>query len=132
MYYPYIEPDYEMGYRCERDKMCGEGKIEKLENAPKPPYMRAHYVRFLNGAHTKWHFHSGEQLLLATEGIGLVEFQNLPEVTLEKGDRIIIPAGDLHRHGAQKKGNFIHLAVTCGYISWSEDDPCTVQSYSRG
>lgn len=121
MYYPagkirYAKPD--------PTQMCGDGRIEDLDHAPRPPHLRAAYVKFVNGAHTKWHYHSGEQLLLATEGKGFVEFQGSPILEIHEGDRVFIPTGVWHRHGAVEGGTVVHLAVTCGKTEWDRKDTC--------
>ena len=104
--------------------MCGDGRIEVLKHAPQSPYLRAKYVKFVNGAHTKWHYHTGEQLLLATEGTGFVEFRGLPDATLQKCDRAFITPGVWHRHGAAEGKTLVHLAVNTGETVWDKDDPC--------
>ncbi len=122
MYYPSGEIKYR---KPDPEKMCGDGRIELLEHAPQSPYLRAKYVRFVNGAHTKWHYHTGEQLLVGTKGTGFVEFRGLPDVTLCKGDRVFIPAGVWHRHGAAAGETLMkHLAVTTGETKWDKKDRC--------
>ena len=47
-------PDYEIKYgEPDCTKMCGDGTIEEFEQAHASPYLRALYVKFVNGAHTK-------------------------------------------------------------------------------
>ena len=123
MYFPPpSEEDYDEPHP---KRMCGDGRIEKVNHKPGPPFQfRSAYVRFTNGAFTKWHCHTGEQLLVATEGKGFVQFQGLAPQTLEQFDRIFIPAGVWHRHGARDGETFLHLAVTCGKTEWDEDDSC--------
>lgn len=101
-------------------KMFGVGRMEKLQRGPAPPCLRAAYVKFVRGAHTRWHppYHHGEQLLLVAQGKGSVEFQNLPTLKIRKGDRVFVPAGALHRHGALEGETMIHLAVTTGETIW--------------
>lgn len=121
MYYPaseikYAEPDVAT--------MCGDGRIEKLDYAPVAPYLRAAHVKFVDGAHTKWHYHTGGQLLMPTEGIGFVEFRGLPLLQIRMGDRLFIPIGVWHRHGAQKGKTMTHIAVTSGDTVWDMSDKC--------
>ena len=118
-------PDYEIKYGGpDPAKMCGDGTIEEFERAPASPYLRALYVKFVHGAHTKWHYHTGEQMLLATQGKGFVEFQGLPSLEISEGDRVFIPAGLWHRHGAVEGETLVHLAVTTGETIWDNTDPC--------
>jgi quercetin dioxygenase-like cupin family protein len=108
--------------------MCGDGRLEALRHAPASPHLRAVYVRFADGAHTKWHYHAGQQLLVGTQGTGFVEFRGLPDVMLQEGDRVIIPVRVWHRHGAAPGESLIHLAVTTGETVWDQDDPCDKRS----
>jgi len=110
----YVEPD--------PTEMCGDGRKEKLDYAPAPPNLRAEYVRFVEGAHTKWHYHTGEQLLMPTAGTGFVEFRGLPLLEMRSGDRVLIPAGVWHRHGALQGQTMTHLAVTTGETKWPQSD----------
>lgn len=113
-------------YRSKVDtcKMCGEGRLEDLPNAPESPNMRAIFVEFQRGAYTKWHRHEGTQLLYGTEGTGFVEFQGVPDLDIAPGTRVLVPAGVWHRHGAKPKERFVHLAVTVGETHWKHDLDC--------
>ena len=128
MYFPAGDEKYptrdEQYKKAKKKNMCGKTYMERLEHAPESPNFRAFYVKFTKGAYTKWHYHTGEQLLLGTQGIGFVEFRGLPDVTLREGDRVIVPANVWHRHGAATQETFIHLAVTTGRTEWDEKDPC--------
>jgi len=110
----------------DKRKICddGFGFIEDLQDSPKSPSLRAIYVKFNIGAYTKWHYHTGDQMLLGKRGEGFVEIQGRQSYTLKKNDRIIIPAGVWHRHGAVIGKKLIHLAVTIGRTIWCKDDPC--------
>lgn len=121
MYYPAGAIKY-----AKRDskRMCGDGCIEELDDAPVSPAMRAANVKFVDGAFTKWHYHTDEQLLLGTDGEGFVELQGHPIVAIGKGDRVLIPTGVWHRHGAAEKQTFGHLAVTSGETKWDDKDSC--------
>lgn len=110
--------------------MCGDGRLEKLSNAPESPNMRAIYVRFEACGYTKWHWHEGTQLLYGTKGRGFVELQGMEtekgkgSLPIEIGTRVLIPAGVWHRHGATSVGRFEHLAVTEGKTHWKEKSAC--------
>jgi quercetin dioxygenase-like cupin family protein len=112
----YAEPDPK--------RMCGDGRIEELDHAPDSPYLRAAHVRFVDGAHTKWHYHTGEQLLMPTDGLGFVEFRGLPLLQIRSGDRVFVPAGVWHRHGTRKGQTMTHIAVTTGETVWAPSDDC--------
>jgi quercetin dioxygenase-like cupin family protein len=103
---------------------CGEAFTEEANQGPASPALRGELVRFVDGAYTKWHYHSGEQMLLATAGEGFVECQDRPVVTIREGARAYIPPGVWHRHGAVPKSTLVHLAVTYGFTTWADDHPC--------
>jgi len=124
MYYPATDIKYGP---ADPAKMCGNGQMEELPHAPEEPQLRAAYVRFENGAYTKWHYHTGTQLLVGVEGVGFVEIQGLPRFPLRERDRVFVPAGVWHRHGAEAGQTMIHLAVTTGFTEWDQKDPCGIQ-----
>ena len=82
-------------------EMCETVEAEKNDDLPDSPATRAGYVRFIDGARTKWHRHYGLQVLLVTEGLGFVEQTGSPSFEIKPGDRIYIPKDVWHRHGAQ-------------------------------
>lgn len=114
--------DTKFGERNEN--MCGDGFIEELAQTSASPNLRSAFVKFENGAYTKWHYHTGEQMLFATEGQGFVEYQDRPTLEIRERARVFIPIGVWHRHGAEKGKALIHLAVTCGETIWDPDDAC--------
>ena len=56
-------------------------------------------VSFDAGSRNKFHKHSGDQILIITEGTGKVATDN-EVVTVNQGDVVLIPAGENHWHGA--------------------------------
>lgn len=108
-------------------KMCKDGRLEDegSEGTRSSPSMRASYVKFKKGAHTKWHYHTGEQMLLGIQGRGFLQFKDGTEIKIDVGTRVYVPRRRLHRHGALKGQDLIHLAVTTGKTKWrKKDDPC--------
>ncbi len=92
-------------------------------------------VTFHDGARTKLHYHETDQVLIATEGNGLVTLQT--DVKLEQenravvklgeahqmseGDFVCIPAYKWHWHGAEKGKKFSHLQIKkSGKTVWFE------------
>jgi 4-carboxymuconolactone decarboxylase len=67
-------------------------------------------VNFDKGARNKFHSHSIEQILIITEGKGVVATDK-EEVIVVPGDIIFIPANEKHWHGATKDSTFSHLYV---------------------
>jgi quercetin dioxygenase-like cupin family protein len=56
-------------------------------------------VHFDRSVRNKFHTHTIEQVLIVTEGKGVVATDN-EEITVTPGDIIFIPAGEKHWHGA--------------------------------
>jgi quercetin dioxygenase-like cupin family protein len=67
-------------------------------------------VNFEKGVRNKLHTHSIEQVLIVTEGKGIVATEN-EEITVGPGDIIFIAAGEKHWHGAAEGFTFSHLYV---------------------
>lgn len=67
-------------------------------------------VNFGRGVRNKFHSHSSEQVLIITEGKGIVATEN-EEVTVGPGDVIFIEAGEKHWHGATKGATFSHIYI---------------------
>jgi len=105
--------------------MCGKVHQEILPGLPSSPYTRASFVKFDNGAFTKWHYHTGMQILLVKRGTGFVEQKGYPSFDINPGDRIYIPENSWHRHGAKDGYELVHLAITTGGTIWDKADPCT-------
>src|SRR5216684_3050317 len=108
-------------------RMDGDGRREALPHVLSSPQMRAEFVKFSNGGRTKWHRHTGEQVLFATKGTGFVQSLGGRQILIQEGDRAYIPARAAHRHGASSKGSdtFIHLAITTGETHWNDLDLLT-------
>lgn len=70
-------------------------------------------VRFEAGSHTKWHTHTGDQILVITQGRGHVGTEKSDHLA-QAGDIIIIPAGVVHYHGASETDSMSHLTTLFG------------------
>ncbi len=68
-------------------------------------------VSFSAGSRNKFHKHSGDQILIVTEGTGTVATDD-EEVEITVGDVVIIPAGENHWHGAPGDTAMAHITVT--------------------
>ena len=67
-------------------------------------------VNFSKGVRNKFHTHTIEQILIVTEGKGIVATDQ-EEIAVGPGDIIFIPAGEKHWHGADPGSTFSHLYV---------------------
>ena len=78
------------------------------------PEMNAYYnftsVSFDAGARTKFHAHTSDQILYATDGTGIVADED-QEIEIKPGDTAWIPAGEKHWHGATPDSSFSHISL---------------------
>lgn len=69
-------------------------------------------VSFARGARTNWHSHPMGQLLVVTDGIGLVQDEGGAPRVIRKGDTVWTAPDVKHWHGASSSQAMSHLAVT--------------------
>lgn len=74
------------------------------------PSLRVSSITFQQGARNRWHRHSTEQVLVVTDGRGLVANEEA-EHQVEPGAVILIPAGERHWHGAAPGADLTHLSI---------------------
>ena len=91
-------------------------------------------VTFDAGAHSKWHTHPGNQILVITEGTGYLKEKGKPIQVLHKGDLVNIAPGVEHWHGATPDSAFVQVVINPniqkGVITWLS--PVTEQEYKSG
>ena len=68
-------------------------------------------VTFKPGARTAWHTHPRGQMLIITEGRGLVRQWGEAPIEMREGDAVWIPAGVKHWHGAAPDSGVTHIAL---------------------
>jgi 4-carboxymuconolactone decarboxylase len=68
-------------------------------------------VTFQPGARSNWHRHPLGQLLIVTEGEGLVRAEGEPVRRIRPGDVVWTPPGVKHWHGATPNSAMTHIAV---------------------
>lgn len=72
--------------------------------------LRVNEVEFSPGARTKWHTHSFEQVLIITQGAGIVATGE-GERLVVPGDVVLIAPGERHWHGARVDSAMRHISV---------------------
>ena len=70
-------------------------------------------VKYYAGAKLNWHTHDSEQIIYATEGKGILATEK-EEHVVTPGMLVVIPAGELHYHGAAGDSSFTHIAFYSG------------------
>jgi quercetin dioxygenase-like cupin family protein len=111
-----------------KDKFTGDFIIKNVLDINDSNEQEMYHVTFKNGCRTRPHIHASDQVLIATEGNGIVVFAKRimidPDditkteieiektILIEKGDVICVPAFILHWHGCSNKNeDFTHIAI---------------------
>jgi quercetin dioxygenase-like cupin family protein len=82
------------------------------------PQFRVSEVAFSPGGRTKWHTHTFHQVLVITEGRGVVATED-EERHVTPGDVLYIAPGTRHWHGAEEDAAMTHLSLNGeGETSW--------------
>ncbi len=68
-------------------------------------------VRFAPGSRTMWHAHPLGQVILITDGAGLVQRRDGPVEKVRDGDTVVFEPGEWHWHGADPESFMSHIAV---------------------
>jgi quercetin dioxygenase-like cupin family protein len=68
-------------------------------------------VNFGRGARNKFHSHTSDQVLVITDGIGIVATDD-EQREVAVGDIVHIPAGEKHWHGARPDTYMSHITIT--------------------
>ncbi|HEY6958678.1 MAG TPA: cupin domain-containing protein [Candidatus Limnocylindria bacterium] len=72
--------------------------------------LRLSEVTFQRGAVNRWHVHSCDQILVVTEGEGIVADER-EEKSIAVGDVALIPANTKHWHGAKPGTSMTHWSI---------------------
>ena len=75
-----------------------------------PSRTGAPLVTFMPGARTHWHTHKTRQILVATQGIGMVQVRGQAAQVLRAGDVAEVPPGVVHWHGSIAGHLFAHIS----------------------
>jgi quercetin dioxygenase-like cupin family protein len=79
-------------------------------------------VNFEAGSRNKFHQHTGDQILIVTEGTGVVATDQ-EERTVTVGDVVLIPAGENHWHGAPGETPMSHITVQTKDSKTQQNEP---------
>jgi quercetin dioxygenase-like cupin family protein len=91
--------------------ITGDARVEELATPEDPSRTQVDSVHFAPGARTRWHRHPAGQVLVVTEGTGLVRCRGGEVETIRTGDTVRIEAGEWHWHGATPNAAMAHLAI---------------------
>ncbi|HLN45779.1 MAG TPA: cupin domain-containing protein [Candidatus Sulfotelmatobacter sp.] len=81
-----------------------------LQEEHKGKNIQVMMVNFAPGARNKLHTHTTEQILIVTEGKGIVATQDKEHI-VTPGMIIYVPPNEAHWHGATKDSAFSHISI---------------------
>jgi quercetin dioxygenase-like cupin family protein len=95
-----------------KDEIVGKGPVWRKELVSSAATGGAGIllVTFEPGARLNFHAHDYEQILIVTEGTGIVATHD-EERRLKPGDVAFIAPGEVHWHGATEDGSFSHVCI---------------------
>jgi quercetin dioxygenase-like cupin family protein len=79
-------------------------------------------VNFSAGSRNKFHQHTSDQILIVTEGTGVVATEQ-EERIITAGDVVLIPAGESHWHGAPGETPMSHITVQTRASQTQQNEP---------
>jgi quercetin dioxygenase-like cupin family protein len=94
------------------DFFTGDVTVAPVAQGEDPSTMGTGYVCFQCKARSAWHTHPKGQLLVVTDGEGLIQEWGKPIQRIRKGDVIWTPPGVKHWHGATPEKTMCHLSIT--------------------
>lgn len=103
-------PDLMKAEHHESDMFTGKVLMQNLIAEGDAPSLRVTAVTFPEGCRNTWHTHSTEQVLIVTDGVGIVA-TNIEEREISKGDVVLIDPLERHWHGAKDGHDMTHLAI---------------------
>jgi quercetin dioxygenase-like cupin family protein len=89
----------------------GTVKVTPLAQGEEPSCLSCASVGFQPGARSNWHTHPKGQLLVVTDGQGLIQEWGKPIQIIKKGDVIWTPPDVKHWHGASNNTALTHTAI---------------------
>ncbi len=89
----------------------GTVRIDASFQAAAPARVAGAIVTFEPGARTAWHTHPLGQTLLVIAGCGWAQRLGGPIEEIRPGDRVWIPPGEKHWHGATATTAMTHIAI---------------------
>lgn len=112
--YPMPEPVgdiFPRGHISTFNYFTGDVYNQRLVAADSMTPCQVSNVTFSAGARTRWHVHTGTQILLCTAGRGWYQEKGQPAQFLKAGDAVNIRPGVEHWHGAAYDSEFSHVSV---------------------
>lgn len=94
-----------------KENFTGQVRMDPIFMAPDPARVRALTVTFEPGARTAWHTHPLGQILIVTNGKGLIQKEGEQIHEIKPGDVVWFAPGERHWHGAAPDTGMTHIAI---------------------
>jgi quercetin dioxygenase-like cupin family protein len=88
----------------------GKVLMQNLVAEGDAPSLRVTAVTFVDGCLNTWHTHTTEQVLVVTDGLGVVADSG-GEREIVPGDVVLVDPNERHWHGAKGGHNMTHLSI---------------------
>ncbi|HUR02217.1 MAG TPA: AraC family ligand binding domain-containing protein [Nonomuraea sp.] len=96
--------------RAERPILVGHVETQDLVGE-EAAHLRMAAITFRDGARTRLHHHSFDQVLLITDGKGILASE-AHQNHVSPGDVVFVPTGERHWHGAEPGASMTHVSIT--------------------
>ncbi|RYZ77908.1 MAG: cupin domain-containing protein [Proteobacteria bacterium] len=93
------------------EHFSGTVRLARFSQPGHPSKLSSAVVMFPAGARSAWHTHPMGQLLIVSDGTGLVQEWKQPAKRISKGDVIWTPPGVKHWHGACASSGMSHVTA---------------------
>ena len=88
---------------------------------PESKEYEVNMVNFGKGVRNKFHSHDYEQILIVTEGKGIIATE-AEEKLITAGDVVFIPANEVHWHGAAADSEFSHIYINSSQTKFTQHE----------
>lgn len=92
------------------DMFTGTVLMQNIVAEGDVPTLRVTSVTFVDGCRNTWHTHTTEQVLVVTDGVGIVANEH-GEREIVPGDVVVIQPNERHWHGAKEGHDMTHLSI---------------------
>ena len=105
-----IKPDERKATRSVADIFSGDVDSFTAVGGEHSKDLRVSEIHFKAGARNRWHLHSTDQVLMCTEGDGIIA-TDAERYDLTAGVIVLIPANTRHWHGAKPGKDMTHWSI---------------------
>lgn len=105
-----VKPEMRKLTRSVADIFSGEVETFTAVGGEHSQDLRLSEIRFKSGARNRWHMHTTDQILMCTDGDGIIAIDG-EQHDLVPGVIVVIPAKTRHWHGAKPGKNMTHWSI---------------------